>query len=240
MGPVRGLAGDGHHAEQGLGQQILAGLLDIGAVGAVAGGGGIDQAGLARLQRLVAEAQLLHHAGAEILRHHVGGIDQAQRELAALGRLEVDGDAALVAVGAQVQRALAVVPDVAAAQWRCQAPSAFSTAMTSAPRSPSAWMPIGPSRKWLKLTTRMPFSRSSMRASAFSCAWRSFSIRPPEHAAGLDFGDVARPREGLRRGLSRSRSRPISAKKASSPPGMNKARKVKGSGPGLIHLCRRL
>ena len=47
-------------------------------------------------------------------------------------------------------------------QWRCQAPSGGSTAITSAPRSASAWMPIGPNRKWLKLITRMPCSRSSI------------------------------------------------------------------------------
>src|SRR5206468_10341304 len=50
-------------------------------------------------------------------------------------------------------------------QCRCQPPSGVSIAITSAPRSASAWMPIGPSRKWLKLTTRMPLSRSSMGSS---------------------------------------------------------------------------
>src|SRR5207248_4054220 len=42
------------------------------------------------------------------------------------------------------------------------APAGLSIAITSAPRSASAWMPIGPSRKWLKLTTRIPCSRSSI------------------------------------------------------------------------------
>ena len=113
--PRRRLAGDGHHPEQSLGKQVLAGLLGVGAIRAVAGGGRVDQLRPACLQRFVAEPQLLHHAGSEILRHDIGGIDQAQRELASLGRLQIDGDAALVAVGAQVERALPVVPDVAAA-----------------------------------------------------------------------------------------------------------------------------
>ncbi len=109
------LPGDGHHAEQRLRQQVLARLLRVGSVRPVARRRGVDQLGPARLQRLVAEPQLLHHAGTEILRHHVGRIDQPQRQLAPLRRLQVDGDAALVAVGAQVQRALSVVPEVAAA-----------------------------------------------------------------------------------------------------------------------------
>src|SRR5690348_17021397 len=46
-------------------------------------------------------------------------------------------------------------------QWRCQLPSTGSIAITSAPRSPSIWMPSGPMRKWLKLSTRTP-SRGSM------------------------------------------------------------------------------
>jgi hypothetical protein len=51
-------------------------------------------------------------------------------------------------------------------QWRCQAPSGVSTAITSAPTSASAWMPMGPSRKWLKLMMRIPCSRSSIAVLA--------------------------------------------------------------------------
>ena len=85
-GPVCGLAGDRHHAEQRLRQEVLAGPLGIGAVRAVARGRGVDQVGLARFQRLVAEAELLHHAGAEVLRDHVGRVDEPQRDLLALSR----------------------------------------------------------------------------------------------------------------------------------------------------------
>ena len=42
--PRRRLTGDGHHAEQSLGKQVLAGLLGVGAIRAVAGGGRVDQA----------------------------------------------------------------------------------------------------------------------------------------------------------------------------------------------------
>ncbi len=112
--PRARLAGDGHHPEQRLGQEILAGLVGIRAIRAVARGRRIDQAGLALFQRRIAEPQLLHHARPEVLGHHIGRIDQPQRDLPALGGLEIDGDAALVAVGTQIENALAVVPDVAA------------------------------------------------------------------------------------------------------------------------------
>ena len=48
--------------------------------------------------RLVAEAELVHRAGAEIFGHHVGGRDQLQHDLAARGRLQIDREAFLVAV----------------------------------------------------------------------------------------------------------------------------------------------
>src|SRR5262245_41891881 len=82
------------------------------------------------------------------------------------------------------------------AQWRCHAPSVLSTAMTSAPRSARVCIAIGPSRKWLKLTTRMPCNRSSMRGSAF-LALGEVEIGPTEHGAGLDLGDVGRARKRL-------------------------------------------
>ena len=43
-------------------------------------------------------AQALHHAGAEVLGHDIAFLDQAQRDLLALGTLQVDDCAALVAV----------------------------------------------------------------------------------------------------------------------------------------------
>ena len=80
-----GLAGDGHHAEQRLREQVLARLLGIGAVGAVARRRRVDQAGLAQLSAPRSRSPSFSITpGPEVLRHHVGGVDQAQRELAAL------------------------------------------------------------------------------------------------------------------------------------------------------------
>src|SRR6185295_277986 len=120
-------------------------------------------------------------------------------------------------------------------QWRCQAPSVLSTAMTSAPRSASVCIAIGPSRKWLKLTTRMPCNRSSMRPSAFLAAGEAL-IRPPEHATGLDFGDVAWPREWLRRGLAGSALAPNLGKEGVEPAGHEQGKEGQGLGPGIDPL----
>jgi hypothetical protein len=111
---ARRLPGDRHHAEQRLRQQVLPGPLGVGAVGAVAGRRGVDQRGIAALERLIAEAELLHHAGPKVLRHHVGALGKPQRDVAPLRRFKIEREVALIPVGAQVQHALAIVPDVAA------------------------------------------------------------------------------------------------------------------------------
>jgi hypothetical protein len=86
---------------QGLNQQVLAGLLGHRSGAAEAAGRGVDEVGLALLERVVAEAQPIEHARTEVLDHHMGGVDQLEHQLAPLGRLEIDGQAALVAVGAK-------------------------------------------------------------------------------------------------------------------------------------------
>src|ERR1700738_1765840 len=104
-----------HQPERRLRQQILPGTLRIWPVRSVPGRGGIDQRRLVRSQRVVTQAELVHDTGAEILRDHVGACDELERDLLALRHLEIERNAALVAVGADMQHPLAVVPDVAAA-----------------------------------------------------------------------------------------------------------------------------
>src|SRR6185295_18831203 len=87
----------------------------------------------------------------------------------------------------------------------------------------------------LKLTTRMPCNRSSMRPSAFLAAGEAL-IRPPEHATGLDFGDVAWPREWLRRGLARSALAPNLGKEGVEPAGHEQGKEGQGLGPGIDPL----
>ena len=61
---------------------------------------------MARAQRLVAEAEALHHARPVALDEHVGILQQPREDLRAGLALEVGGDAALVALELQEQRAL--------------------------------------------------------------------------------------------------------------------------------------
>ena len=56
------------------------------------------RSGLSGRERLVAEAEAIHHAGAEILDDDVGGGDQALERGAALRALEIERDRALAGV----------------------------------------------------------------------------------------------------------------------------------------------
>jgi hypothetical protein len=58
----------------------------------------VDEARIQLAERVVVEPQLLHGAGLEVLADDVGGGDEAQRGLHALGLLQVERDALLVAV----------------------------------------------------------------------------------------------------------------------------------------------
>lgn len=58
----------------------------------------IDQPWVDRLERGIADAQLVHHTGAKLFEHDVVLTDQALDHLDRLGAFEIEGDAALVAV----------------------------------------------------------------------------------------------------------------------------------------------
>ncbi len=86
-------------------------------IGALAGAGiaeaadrGVDEPGVALGEPLVADAEAVHHAGAEVLDQHVGAVDQATEHLEALLLLEVDHHAALAAVDALEVAAVGAVP----------------------------------------------------------------------------------------------------------------------------------
>ena len=69
-------------------------------------------------QVVVSEAHALHHAGAEVAHNHVCGLHQAQRRLPVRLRLQVQGDAALVAVQAGEDWVVAAVRVLAHAPAR--------------------------------------------------------------------------------------------------------------------------
>ena len=74
-------------------------------VAAVAGERAIDRAGVQLPRRVRPEAEPLHHAGAEVLRHHVCPGDQAQRRIAPLRPLQVERERALAGVDGEEGRA---------------------------------------------------------------------------------------------------------------------------------------
>ena len=63
-------------AGEALNEGVIHWLVGVGAAGAVAGGGAVDDICLARLDRFVAETQALHDAGAIAFDEHVCGVDQ--------------------------------------------------------------------------------------------------------------------------------------------------------------------
>ena len=70
----------------------------VGAVLAEAGDAAVDDALVDLLQRLVVDAEPVLHVGPEVLDHDVGLLDQPQERGAARRVLQVERDAALVAV----------------------------------------------------------------------------------------------------------------------------------------------
>ena len=96
--PAPGLAGDRHQPAHALRDLIDAGPVAIGPVLAEARDAGIDEPLVDRLQRLVIDAEAELDVGAVILDQDVGALDQAAEDGEAVGMLQVDRDAALVAV----------------------------------------------------------------------------------------------------------------------------------------------
>ena len=72
-----------------LGEHVLAGETDIGAVGSVAGGRCVHDGRFDRHAILVAQAQPVHDAGAEVLVDDVAECDQPPRDIDTLGRLQI-------------------------------------------------------------------------------------------------------------------------------------------------------
>jgi hypothetical protein len=93
-----GFAGDGHQARKALRDQIEAAFVGVGAVAAVARHRTVDQAGVDFLEGVVAQAQPFERAAAVVFGQDVGLLHHGQQDLASLRMLQVEGDAALVAV----------------------------------------------------------------------------------------------------------------------------------------------
>jgi len=114
----RGEAGDG------LDQEVLAGPRAVGARLAVARGGDIDEPGVDGRHALPVEAEARHHARAEVLDEDVGALDQAPGDRLALGALEIEREAPLVAVRGEEEDAHAVLVEVASGPVALPEPAA--------------------------------------------------------------------------------------------------------------------
>src|SRR5712672_2514606 len=96
--PLAGQAGDRHQPAHALGDLVEARPRRIGAALAEARDAAIDDARIDLAQILVVDAEPLLHVRPEILHHHVVLLDQPPEHREPLGRLQVQRDAALVAV----------------------------------------------------------------------------------------------------------------------------------------------
>ena len=95
---LAGPACDAHGATHGLGDQVIARLVGVGAILAEAGDGGVDQLGVDGPALLPAEAQPLHNARPVILNQHISGLHQLGKERFTALVLQIQGHAPLVAV----------------------------------------------------------------------------------------------------------------------------------------------
>jgi hypothetical protein len=89
---------------------VIDGLSGIWPALAVADGGAIDDAGIAAAHGLVVEAEALQALRPHVRDQNIGARGECERRLPALGRFQIERDAALVAVGLQEQRAHPFVP----------------------------------------------------------------------------------------------------------------------------------
>ncbi len=77
---------------------VYSGAVLVGSALAEAGDAAIDEARVARAQRLVIDAEPVLHAGAKIFHHYVGAISEFEEYFLALPALQIEGHGALVAV----------------------------------------------------------------------------------------------------------------------------------------------
>jgi len=81
--------GDAHQPTHGLDHCVVCSALAVGSALAKAGGGGIDQAGVLDMERLIAEAQTGHRPGPKVFQHNICLARQAEEQLPGRRVLEV-------------------------------------------------------------------------------------------------------------------------------------------------------
>jgi hypothetical protein len=107
-GRAIGRSGDAHGAAHRLGDRLVALVVAVGTVRAEALDAGEDQARVDLAQHGVAEAQPLDDARAEILQEHVRRLQQGAEDLLAPRLLQIQREAALVAVEGEEEETVGV------------------------------------------------------------------------------------------------------------------------------------
>ena len=95
---LAGQPGNGHQAAHALGDLIEPGAAVVGTVLSESGDAAVDQPRVDGAQRFVIHPQPVLDVRAVVLNHHVGFLDQSLEQFQAFGRLQVEGNALLVAV----------------------------------------------------------------------------------------------------------------------------------------------
>jgi len=103
-----GEAGHAHRPAHRLGDGLVALVVAVRAVGAEALDARVHQARVELLERGIAEAETIDHARTEVLEQHVGRREQPAKHVLAARVLEIDREAAFVAVEREVEQAVGV------------------------------------------------------------------------------------------------------------------------------------
>ena len=111
--PLARQPGDRHQAAHALRDLVEARPVGVGPVLAEARQAHVDEARVDLAQGLVVDAEPVLHVGPVVLDQHVGGRRQLLEDGDALGRLEVERDAALVAVQVEEVGAVRATPPIA-------------------------------------------------------------------------------------------------------------------------------
>ncbi len=95
-------AGDAHDPALGLDDEIVAGAVTVGPGLAVTRDRTVDQTRVPRAQGLIPDSPFVHRAGVKVLHEHVGPLGQPLDDFPAFPGFQVQGDALLPTVHAQV------------------------------------------------------------------------------------------------------------------------------------------
>ena len=165
-----GESGGGHGAAHGLGDRLEALEAAVGPVGAKALDGGIDQPRVDLGQRVVAKAETIECARAEVLQEHVGLRDDLLEQLLAGFRLQIERQALLVGIEDEEEEAVAVLAA------RHVAALGILELDDLGAEKPRICAQAGPAWLCVMSTTRTPDSACCMlfRSQDIACCWLEF------------------------------------------------------------------